>query len=244
MRRSCAGASRLPEMLVPPPKGMSTASASSAARRTAATSSSSARADDHVRAAGRARRGDAGRGRAGSCRERGPPGRADRSTRSRSPTASSSAADRSGDSDGSGILRPSKAAGREVSRVTSRSRLLCRNGPRAGLSSWENETLSSPHPDHFIAAIGSPVPGRGRRVCACRVTRSAGDHTAWRTPRARACGLSALRDNCQTCASARRLLRRSCRWWGVVGRRCRWRGSRRGWWRVRSCRRWWSRWRP
>ena len=39
-RVSAAGASRLPEMFVPPPKGITTASASSAARRTASTSSS------------------------------------------------------------------------------------------------------------------------------------------------------------------------------------------------------------
>ena len=49
VRCSCVGASRLPEMLVPPPNGMSTASASRAARMTAATSSSSAGPDDDVR---------------------------------------------------------------------------------------------------------------------------------------------------------------------------------------------------
>ena len=48
VRVSSRGASRLPEMLVPPPNGITTASASSAARRTSATSASVAGAHDDV----------------------------------------------------------------------------------------------------------------------------------------------------------------------------------------------------
>ena len=48
VRSSSAGASRLPEMLVPPPNGMSTASASRAARTIASSSGLAAGADDDV----------------------------------------------------------------------------------------------------------------------------------------------------------------------------------------------------
>ena len=70
------GASRLPEMLVPPPNGMSTASASSTARTTAPPRPRRPAGRRHP-GAGRARRDGGGRGHAGSCRGRGRRGRAD-----------------------------------------------------------------------------------------------------------------------------------------------------------------------
>ena len=140
-------------MLVPPPNGITTASASSAALQDL---------DDRVLVSRAARRRPARRPRSPRrwrtrSRRLLPRAWTTRSSGSSetysSPTARSSAARRSSLSCGSGTSSSSNASGRAEVLSTSIPRCFPRNGLKPGLSSWEKETPSSPHPHHFIAAV-------------------------------------------------------------------------------------------
>ena len=154
-RSPCAsrsgGASRLPEMFVPPPNGMTTASASTAASQEGGHGLLVAPGGPPRRAGGRDRRHACGRGRAGSCRgawttrSRGVGGHLplpDRPLQRRRGARRGARARRR-----SSCSKPTAARdGREASTA-----MCCwRKGPRAGLSSCVNETPSFPQPHHFI----------------------------------------------------------------------------------------------
>ena len=155
-RPSSGSAARLPEMLDPPPNGITTASCSRAALTTAATWSSSA-----------------GRTTTSGSRPRSPRRWRIRSvrllprpctTRSWSsvetcsaPRASSSSALSLAGSPAGGISRSSKEMALVPGRRTSRPRKRSMKGASSGLPSWVKETSSSPQPHHFIAAgVASP----------------------------------------------------------------------------------------
>ena len=174
-RVSPGSASRLPEMLDPPPNGITTASFSTAALTMAATSSSVAGRTTTSGSRPRSPR----RWRIKSVRLLPRPC----TTRSRSsvetcsgPTASTRSALSPAESAVAGISRSSKARAPVPGRRTSRLRTRSMKGARSGLPSWLNETSSSPHPHHFIATGVTPPrypagPGPYRRrppSCALR----------------------------------------------------------------------------
>ena len=150
VRVSSRGASRLPEMLVPPPNGITTASASSAALRTRRPRSSSPGRTTTSGSRPRSPR---------RCRMRSrrllPRAWTTRSRASSETYASPTAALERGAERAAQLRRGDVEVG-EGERPRGRLRdvdpeVLRRNGRKLGLSSWENETPSSPHPHHFIA---------------------------------------------------------------------------------------------
>ena len=107
------------------------------------------------RGRGRGRRGAGGRGRAGSCRARGRRGRARRRRRGRRrPRARARRAARRRAA-ARGSSRSSKAVGCVLVCPTSTPRCCLMKGPKAGLSSCEKATPSSPQPHHFIAVVAA-----------------------------------------------------------------------------------------
>ena len=162
VRGSPAGASRLPEMFVPPPKGITTASASSAASRTAVTAASS---PGRTTTSGtRPMSPRRWRTRSRKLLPRACPTRSAGSVETYgAPTAASSAACSSPASDGSGISRSSKRSARVTTRPMSMSRWWRMNGRSAGLSAWVKPAPSTPQPHHFISGRGRAA----RRAGAC-----------------------------------------------------------------------------
>jgi hypothetical protein len=166
VRVSCGGASRLPEMFVPPPNGITTASAAIAARSTASTAASSpgrtttsgTRPTSPLRWRTRSRR----------LLPRACTTRSSASVETKStPTASSSAPRSASPSAGSAIVSSSKATERVVGRATSSPSTRWMNPRSSGLSSWVNATPSRPQPHHFM-----PPTARGAgdgRACTTDV---------------------------------------------------------------------------
>ena len=162
---SSSGASRLPEMFVPPPNGMTHRVGGQRRGQDGRDLGLVGRAAPRRRGAARAsprrwrtrsrrllpracttRSNGVGRTRA----PRRPRPRARPAARARAPRRARRAS--------------SKARGGSVTRPRSSPRWRSTNGPSAGLSSALNATPSSPHPPHFIAAIAHlPVAVAGRR---------------------------------------------------------------------------------
>ena len=174
VRRSCAGASRLPEMLVPPPNGISTASASRAARMTAATSSSSAGLT--TTSGSRPRSPPRCRTRSRRLLPRAWTTRSSGSVDRPSPTAVSRAAARAASSDGSGMLQAVE-----------------RGRPRDRAADVDVEVALQERPERRLVLVREgdalvsppPPPHRGLRPPSFSVTAhdappAVGDLTPWR----------------------------------------------------------------
>ena len=157
-RPSSSGGSRLPEMFVPPPNGISTQSSFNAAPTMASTSgsppgrttASGTRPTSPLRWRTRSRRHFP---RAWTTRSSG--------SVDTSPTAASSSARRSSGRFGSATSTSSNGIGRAVGRSMSTSSHLRMNGASSGLSSWVNATCSCPQPHHFMAVM-RPTRTRAR----------------------------------------------------------------------------------